>query len=291
MIYIQRPDAPDFLTDENKKWIKETKKAIEHYNSGSTAVFEFKFYNDKKVKDKLEEIFVKCVYCESSYGAVYDGDVEHFRPKGRIKEKNPSTPGYYWLANKWTNLYLACQHCNQRRRHILYGGTSEEGYGKLDQFPLAAGGVHLLADDSNFEQEENSRLLIDPCSDDPAKDLKYEATEAVVVPITEKGRTSIDVYVLQRPLLVRERKTLMLKLFKQIKCVSRELMRLNEDPNNNEQRGNFEDELERLMDYAHQNEPYAGMCRFFIDEFLDDNGIKQETPWRNRLNESLIEPI
>lgn len=45
------------------------------------------------------------------------------------------------------------------------------------------------------------------------------------------------------------------------------------------------------MDYARQNEPYAGMCRFFIDKFLNDNGIKQKTPWRNRLSESLIAPI
>ena len=94
----------------------ETARAIEHYNNNVEGTFEFKLYNDTKVKDELKKIFAKCAYCESSYGAVYDGDVEHFRPKGRIKEKDPATPGYYWLANNWDNLFLACQHCNQRRK-------------------------------------------------------------------------------------------------------------------------------------------------------------------------------
>ncbi|WP_431241480.1 HNH endonuclease [Flavobacterium sp. P21] len=277
MIFIQRPVAPDFLTDENQRWRKEIISAIAHYEGGSKKPFTFQHYNDKKVKDELRKIFAKCAYCESPYGAVYDGDVEHFRPKGRIKEKNPQTPGYYWLANEWTNLYLACQHCNQRRRHILYGETTEEGYGKLDQFPLDSEESRLSVGDSGFEKfkkEERARLLIDPCADNPKEHLKYEETEAVILPMTDRGRTSISVYVLRRPLLVRERKAVMLKLFGQIKCVSRELSRLNRDPDDQEQRVYFEEEFERLLDFGKKDAPYAGMCLYFIDQFLKDNDIK-----------------
>ncbi|QSB24966.1 HNH endonuclease [Flavobacterium sp. CLA17] len=273
MIKIERTPAPHFLDNERGIWRQEIKRAIEHYSSDAPGSFEFKLYNDSRVKDALKEIFVKCAYCESSYGAVYDGDVEHFRPKGRIKEKNPATPGYYWLANSWDNLFLACQHCNQRRKHILYGETDESGYGKLDQFPLDPEALRLQNHDSELESEEEARLLIDPCKDEPKEHFEYENTEAVIIPLTYKGRTSVQVYVLQRPFLVKERKIQMLRLFGQMECVSRELARLNRDTTDNEQQGIFEKELKRLMEYADAKAVYAGMCRFFIGKFLNENNL------------------
>lgn len=276
MISIVRTPAPDFLVDQNGKWFKETERAIEHYTNKNEGSFEFSLYNDKKVKDELKKIFVKCAYCESSYGAVYDGDVEHFRPKGRIKEKNPATPGYYWLANNWDNLFLACQHCNQRRKHMLYGQTDESGYGKLDQFPLISEADRLIDHQHNdfvFKTEEDSRLLIDPCRDDPSIHFHYENTEAVIVPLSDKGIFSINIYVLQRPLLVKERKIHMLKLFGQIKCVTRELERLNRDIKDQIQKDIFTEEFNRLMEYADDKAVYAGMCQFFINKFLEDNNL------------------
>ncbi|MDR6845679.1 hypothetical protein [Flavobacterium granuli] len=273
MIKIERTPAPEFLKDPAGRWCQETDRAIEHYRSGAEGSFEFKLYNDVRVKDALKEIFVKCAYCESSYGAVYDGDVEHFRPKGRVKEKIPATPGYYWLANSWENLFLACQHCNQRRRHILYGDTQENGYGKLDQFPLDPEELRLQNPHSVLEDEEEARLLIDPCTDDPREHFEYENTEAVIIPLTPKGRTSMQVYVLQRPYLVKERKIQMLRLFGQMECVSRELGRLNRDSTDNGQQDIFEKEFQRLMEYADAKAVYAGMCRFFIGKFLKDNDL------------------
>ena len=166
-------------------------------------------FNNPRVKNALKEIFKKCAYCDASYGAVFDGDVEHFRPKGRIKEKKPQTPGYYWLANDWDNLFLACQHCNQRRKHLLYGAEKLEGYGKLDQFPLEAEEKRISKPGTELKDEEPARLLVNPCIDDPAEHFAYESTEAVVVPLTKKGVTSVNVYVLQRVLLVQERKKIM----------------------------------------------------------------------------------
>jgi hypothetical protein len=165
MIRIQRPKAPGFLLNPASVWADEINRAKEHYKNNNVEVFEFKLYNDIRLKDALKKVFLKCAYCESTYGAVYDGDVEHFRPKGKVKEKNPQTPGYYWLANDWNNLFLACQHCNQRRRHVLVGETELEGYGKMDQFPLASEAKRALDAESDLKQEEKVRLLINPCKD------------------------------------------------------------------------------------------------------------------------------
>lgn len=272
MISIKRPPAPAFMLDPTGKWQIETKEAIEHYSSGKTEPFDFQMYNDSSVKNELKKVFVKCAYCESSYGAVYDGDVEHFRPKGRIKEKNPQTPGYFWLANDWDNLLLACQHCNQRRKHILFGENKLEGYGKLDQFPLAPEEKRLAKHTDELANEEPARLLINPCTDDPSLHFAYEDKEAVIVPLTPQGQKSVEVYVLQRPYLVQERKKQMLLLFKQIGRVKRELRRLNED-NSPEQKAVFEEELDSLMAFTKPEASYAGMSRFFVKSFLKDNNI------------------
>lgn len=274
MIYIPRPAAPGFLTDPHGRWCQETNAAIAHYTNGRQGAFNFMLYNHQQVKDELRKVFPKCAYCESSYGAVADGDVEHFRPKGRIAEKDPQTPGYYWLANDWDNLFLACQHCNQRRKHILHGELQAQGYGKLDQFPLAEES-HRLKDHLELviEHEERERLLINPCLDDPNVHLAYEESEGVVVPLTAKGAKSVEVYVLQRRLLVNERKMQMLKLYDQMACLKRELERLNRNLEDEEQMAAFKIEFRRMMDFADAKSNYAGMSRYFIRKFLLQNGL------------------
>jgi hypothetical protein len=70
------------------------------------------------VKQQLAVLFHnKCAYCESNYAAVITGDVEHYRPKGRIKasDKKAIWPGYYWLALTWENLLTSCKICNEKR--------------------------------------------------------------------------------------------------------------------------------------------------------------------------------
>jgi len=62
---------------------------------------------------------------------------------------------------------LVCQHCNQRRKHILLGKDKLEGYGKLDQFPLNSEKKRLVNHKQKLSKEESIRLLINPCTDDP----------------------------------------------------------------------------------------------------------------------------
>ena len=232
-------------------------------------------YNDAQVKNELRKIFLKCAYCESSYDAVYDGDIEHFRPKGKVKEKTPQTPGYYWLANDWDNLFIACQHCNQRRKHVLYGEDVLQGYGKLDQFPVKTEAKRLKNHKGKLANEEKVRLLVNPCKDEPSEHFAYEPLEAVIVPLTDMGKATVEVCVLQRPNLVRERKKQLLLLFKQMERVKRELERLNTD-NSATQRAVFNDEFETLLAYTDPVKPesnYAGMCRFFVKKFMQENGL------------------
>ncbi len=277
MIKIARPPAPAFLSDKKKKWYKEIQKAIDHYTAAvpGAKAFEFDHYGDPLVKDELKKVFAKCAYCESHYRHVSDGDIEHFRPKGKVNEKNPQTPGYYWLANDWDNLLLSCMHCNQSRRHLLYKEDELKSRGKLDQFPLSDETKRLNRHDMTqvaFEEEEKVRLLINPCKENPEEHFSYDDTEGVIQGITDMGKTSIDVYVLQRHELVSERKQRLSQVLFQIARVKREYNRLNADQTK-EQKDIFRLELDQLLVYTNANEPYAGMARFFIRRFFSQSGI------------------
>lgn len=162
-------------------------------------------YGSDAVRAALEELFQgKCAYCGVD---ITSGtwDVEHFRPKGRVQER-PDHPGYYWLAYEWSNLYAACQPCNQRRRDKPTWGDPTVGpsAGKLDQFPLTDESTRAMVPGDDLDAE--SRLLIDPCGDDPEDYLRYEA-DGRIFPVNKapKGEKSIEVYALNRKRLVTRR--------------------------------------------------------------------------------------
>ncbi len=73
-------------------------------------------YGHRAVRSALAACqFGKCCFCESKIQHVMSGEVEHFRPKGGVRQRRSDPldrPGYYWLAYDWSNLLLSCQSCN-----------------------------------------------------------------------------------------------------------------------------------------------------------------------------------
>ena len=66
--------------------------------------FDYKRYKEPDVKRALETLFGgKCAYCESRYAGTQPLDVEHWRPKSEVHERDANgdevvLPGYHWLA-------------------------------------------------------------------------------------------------------------------------------------------------------------------------------------------------
>jgi uncharacterized protein (TIGR02646 family) len=154
-----------------------------------------KTYRD--LKEYLLWVFNKrCAYCESDIRHIDDGDVEHYRPKGNVKEA-PKHGGYYWLMFERHNLLLSCKWCNQRRKH--------------DHFPVTgAYRANKRADDYSKEKP----LLLNPYDvhDPPERHLefvldkqdplygRYRARDKSL-----RGSTSIDIYGLNREELADRR--------------------------------------------------------------------------------------
>lgn len=141
------------------------------------------YYNHPEVHEALARIFHrKCAYCEAIDNTM---EIEHFRPKARVDE-DPSHEGYYWLAYTWANLLPACAACNKRLRDAGAYPTK----GKGNQFPLEAGSPRA-SDPGSLDEEK--RLLLDPCSDEPNRHLRLQPTGGLEG-LSDMGSTSIEVY-------------------------------------------------------------------------------------------------
>ena len=202
MIHVDRDQADEASTTicPSQAWFQRASEAT------STALEEREkhdadrdIYADDEVKMALERLFYdKCAYCESKITATADWDVEHFRPKGRVAEREDH-PGYYWLTYDWENLFPSCQHCNQRRRDRPRWGDSSESVsgGKVDQFPLFDEATRAMSPFDDVREEDT--LLIDPCSDDPDDYLGYDPTgQLFALQGNPYGDATIDVMNLNR---------------------------------------------------------------------------------------------
>ena len=254
MIRVDRSkeDEPSTLHKKNSKGLSELERVRAHKadraNDGKS--FDFSAYKTATVKTALDALFHgKCAYCESFYSKTQPVDVEHYRPKGEVEQTDH--PGYWWLGMDWDNLLPSCIDCNRRRTQdtpkptdgtmiaLLESGkfTSSRKIltGKQAIFPLA-GDFRAVGEDDDLDQEE--RLLLDPCRDDPDDHLVFHidrqnlvglvfpkpisSTAGPVLPratdvlseiiddaniagVSAMGAVSIQVYGLNRLRLVQER--------------------------------------------------------------------------------------
>ncbi|MBO6515436.1 MAG: hypothetical protein JJ975_02700 [Bacteroidia bacterium] len=276
MIPIDRNDVdtPAVLKDD-AKGLKETREAIKHYEEGNDGAFKYKWYRHREVKDALIKLFKgKCAYCESKFLHVYSGDVEHFRPKGEITEANPSKPGYYWLAAEWTNLLLSCRNCNQKLKHLFPDSAKKRTGGKMNQFPLRGGARHVQTHEKSVDLEEDHRLLLNPCKDNPQRHLRFHDKEGVIVGMTDMGKASIKVLALQRMPLVQEREKLLIEIWAQIQRVEEGMKHYDEalQATNTDKQLYFDiilkRELKRLKAYCKPTEEFSAMAQQVVNEFL-----------------------
>jgi len=199
-----------------KAWRKRcdeaTRLLIEMVNNGQVPIIT-DLYKDKKIKaeyylNKNEYFHGKCAYCEAYIVDFHNGDIDHFRPKGRVTDENDTIvmvegadgndiphPGYYWLAYDWHNLLLTCNDCNRPKKN------SGLKTGKRARFPVA--GIHATTPE---EIEDEEPLLINPLIDDPKEHLKVNFENGELIGLTLKGAMTIRVFGLNiRDRLPQER--------------------------------------------------------------------------------------
>ena len=154
-------------------------------------------YGHDTVRNSLKKIYIeKCGYCESRLEVSGYMRIEHYRPKGRVKE-NEKHPGYYWLAYEWSNLISSCEICNSRK------GTSFPV--ENDHIDQPHGDRKEWRADSTLMQSEKA-LLLHPEIDDPDEHLTInENGEIEPENGSQRGEISIELCDLNRDGLIQKR--------------------------------------------------------------------------------------
>jgi hypothetical protein len=304
MIKIKRSACPDVLktglpvasegqleTEDAIVFFKDSANRSSKYKKtgkqGKRINESYTIYKEKIVREILRKMcYGKCAYCESRVTAIYNGDIEHFRPKGT----------YYWLAADWGNLLFACPFCNQTHTHVIAadGEIKEVVQGKLDQFPLFTEEYRLTIDQGNiflsdvntykkaFDREEAQRLLIRPCTDENVEGFfKYDDHGVMLVgdgldPVARrKAEKSIQVYALQRLGLVQAREAKLIQIKGQIRRLEYAIADLNKYFESSEEartwyEGIVRKEMQQLIRFQDPDQEYAGLARYIIRKYFQN---------------------
>lgn len=163
----------------------------EYRNGTKKFDFDRNIYGHKAVKEALKtDQYGKCCFCEGKFEAYASGDIEHYQPKGAVKQRKDSEtlyPGYYWLAYSWENLYYSCSICNSTKGSL---------------FPLSDPALRARSHTDDLSREKP--LILDPGGlDDPREHIQFQ--DEIAESSTTHGRTTIDLVGLNRQPLIEDR--------------------------------------------------------------------------------------
>jgi len=101
MIKLKKLECPDVLRQNKDSWTAELMAQKREAKIPEKAKREVKVALKKETHDK-------CAYCECYPEPGYPGDIEHIKPKAKLK--------YPHLTFEWTNLTYVCWQCNNNKR-------------------------------------------------------------------------------------------------------------------------------------------------------------------------------
>ena len=248
---IPAPDDFETKVSALRQWVKD------EVENGRTPDFGGR----EKWKDFKPQMapatYGKCGYCEVDVWGVdrYKGDVEHYRPKGRIDaivERPDGTKsstvlfpsGYHWLAYAWSNYILSCNPCNSANKRNLFPVRH------VPTNPPAEG-----------DQGTEDPLLLNPFGrKNPAKHLLFDKL-GIVGPrkSSRYGAATIEVCGLNREPLAKRRRRL-------ARIVQRQLDILR---NPNSSTDNLTNAIQTIADLGMPDAEHAGTVRSMFTNTID----------------------
>lgn len=192
MIHVDRSRIPRPSFFESAAVEQARRRMLEGMRARQSDIDLKDLWHSAQVKNALVELFHgKCAYCETPISIRGFSDIDHFRPKRQALNLDGSVDGphYLWLAYEWENLYLSCARCSQMKgsRFPVEGARApaETPWAKLPEYEQA--------------------LLLDPCRDDPERELMFDEATGIVYSSTRRGQITIEVFGLNRESLPERR--------------------------------------------------------------------------------------
>ncbi len=109
----------------------------------------------------------KCWYTESKNPGC-SNDIDHFRPKAKVVDKDGNLAHWYWfLAFNPINYRLSCQFSNRPNANNVLNATG----GKGDHFPLMPGSHHAT---NLAGLEAELPVILDPCKKEDTDLIEFQ---------------------------------------------------------------------------------------------------------------------
>ena len=218
---------------------------IDYVAGGRKFEFRRNVYSNPSVKMALKTVqHKKCCYCEGR-SAHDPGEVEHYRPKGAIRQDKKAKalyPGYYWLVYAWENLYYSCRSCNLKKASL---------------FPLVDTKRRARSHHDNHSAERP--LILDPGGvQDPRKHITFH--DEMAMGVTRAGRITVEIIDLNGADLSEERLTRLNEL-----KVLQHFVQVCEDKKVQDSADTLMYARQRLATAAHPTSEYSAMFTDFFD--------------------------
>lgn len=186
--------------DWRKKAEVETKLVKQKATKKQPLTFKDALYKEMR-KEIFEAYFNKCAYCEAYFVLDQTGDVEHYRPKGKITDENDkvvSENGYYWLAYDHNNLLPSCSKCNRPTKNI-----NGKLVGKGTRFPVIG---TFRATTHRKKLSKEKAVFLHPVFDEPTEHILFDEQTGMLIGKTDRGKMCIDLLDLNREGLPEHRR-------------------------------------------------------------------------------------
>lgn len=181
MRYVKRAEKPLSLSLYAEQWTKELLAQIEDKGAYSKVDAEYKErYRQEDVKKALERMYTgHCCYCESIIGISTYGRIEHLKPKSLVQ--------FHKYSFEWDNLHWCCEVCNTSYKKQKW----------------------------NFEYP-----ILDPSLDNIEEYLcmNLQTGEYEVIDDNPRARTTIEDTGLNREMLVKARRRVVVRIIKDFKA-------------------------------------------------------------------------
>lgn len=224
----------------------------------------------KTVKPILASLFnYKCWYTEAPQQGT-DVDVDHFRPKKRVRETLSTTKphdGYWWLAFNLQNYRYSCIVANRRRTDVETGVTG----GKADHFPLCD--ESMRAKTPNCDLEAEQPILLDPLKATDVLLLQFKSDGEAMPRFSEENHArkfmradqSIAFYNLNHSDFVRCRIELRDKIDREVRSAKRYFNKLETGDADNDLA--YELAICQLQKMCSKEAPFSSFCIAYLDGF------------------------
>jgi uncharacterized protein (TIGR02646 family) len=271
-IKLLEMEDEEWPPEEWKKRARKAEQALRNPPADQTRAKIFETYSDLwgSLKERFRQLsYEKCWYCEAKTDRMR-GDIDHFRPKGKVIEADSKHPGYWWLAFDWRNFRFVCSVCNSGSPDP----TSTEKGGKGNHFPLVGGESRRVCIECVYEDHRYEYpMLLDPArADDPS--LITFTSDGRPRPASKdkieylRAKESIKIYQLDHIRSIRKRKReIFIPIRDLIEEIQRDKLELVKDSSNDILRAKIENNLQKLREMIAPQAEYSSAANAYLRRY------------------------